>query len=632
MKKILIAVIAVMLIITSCPIMSVYAKNQTFEIGTPVEEHPELFLPRSLPTHGEGKIAVFLIEFPDFKNDKPYATADYYDKIYFSGGSFEGVWADTTVADFYREQSYGKLNLSGRVFDWYTAKHERSYYNNKKAELVMEAAEHYRSQGVDFSKFDGNGDGIIDAVTYHFAGEYSKNQDNPWYGGVNYGFSGGVGDIDGLKLTTIVQVYNGAEQKDNWVLHTICHELMHSLGMPDLYGKTTFSLMGANDLMSNNLQTINPYTKMMLGWIDTVDVITSDAKGVKLLPYGTDKSGKVVIVTDKFNGLFDEFYIVAYREYTSSAVVWHIDARLNEDESAFMNNNQYYDARPDKNNGHEFGNEASPYLFIEELSADPEFNYVFPTDAQSKDTAFKKDSVLGPDSLPSSDTHDGSYTGIKMDNFTTHKDEYLTFDVSFVNDSTPPVATTKENELLFNETVTVKFNESIYEEKAFGDIKVTDLNGAPLEATVILPHYPHHEMEITFKNDGYADGYKIVIPQNALRDSSGNGIAAVTLTASAESVFKPISDKQLPHIEYSRNNADAFFFNCDDSLVVITTLWEDHVPDAKLEFMRLDCNGNVIKHTIIDNPFVNSTITGTVCQASDGSYIFFCNDNIDSTQ
>ena len=627
MKKILLAVIAVMLIITSCPIMSVFAENQTFEVGTPVEEHPELFLPRSLPTHGDGKIAVFLIEFPDFKNDKPFATAEYYDKVYFSGGSFEGVWADTTVTKFYREQSYGKLNLSGRVFDWYTAKHERSYYDDRKAELVIEAAEHYRSQGVDFSQFDGNGDGIIDAVTYHFAGEYSRNQNDPWYSGVNYSSSGGVGDIAGLKLTSIVQVYNGAEEKDNWVLGTICHELMHSLGMPDLYGSVSFTLQGANDLMSNNLQTINPYTKMLLGWIDNVDIITSDTKSIRLAPYGTKESGRAVIVTDKYNGLFDEFYIVAYREYTSSAVVWHVDARLNEDGRSFMNYNQGFDARPDKNSGHESGKRSSPYPFIEELSSDPRYNYVLSTNAQDEYTSFKSDSVLDPNSAPSSDTHDGRYTGIRMDNFNVHNDKYLTFDVSFVKDTEPPTVTTKEKDLAFNEITTLSFNEYVYEGKSFGDIKITDLGGKPIDATVLIPNYPHHQLEISFKGDAHKDGYKIIIPENALRDSSGNGIAAVILTTAADNLFKPVSEIQLPHIEYNRNNADAHFFNCDGSFVVVTTLWENYVSDAKLEFMRLDYNGNVLKHTIIDNPFVNSHILATVCETSDGSYIFFCNDN-----
>ena len=118
-------------------------------VGIPVEEHPELFSPRSMPTHGEGKIAVFLIDFPDHRNENPEATVEYYDNMYFNGG-VETFWGYKTVAEVYREHSYGKLNLSGKVFDWYTAKHERSYYDDTKTELVQRRRNITLRRGVTF--------------------------------------------------------------------------------------------------------------------------------------------------------------------------------------------------------------------------------------------------------------------------------------------------------------------------------------------------------------------------------------------------------------------------------------------------------------------------------------------------
>ncbi|MBQ8276500.1 MAG: immune inhibitor A [Clostridia bacterium] len=110
-------------------VFSVGVSAQEIDVGIPVEEYPELFMGRTMPTHGEGKIAVFLIQFPDHKNDKPDATTEYYNQLYFSAEPLDGTKADNpwygSVSTFYRDQSYGKLNLSGRVFDWYTAMHER---------------------------------------------------------------------------------------------------------------------------------------------------------------------------------------------------------------------------------------------------------------------------------------------------------------------------------------------------------------------------------------------------------------------------------------------------------------------------------------------------------------------------
>lgn len=624
----------IMLILMMCSTISVCAEkataatSQILSIGNPVEENPELFVTRSMPTHGEGKIAVFLIAFPDYPNKNPVATQEYYDKLYFSGG-IETIWGETTVADFYKEQSYDKLNLSGQVFDWYTAKHERSYYDDRKAELVMEAAEYHQSKGTDFSQFDGDSDGVIDSIVYHFAGMHSDDMDDPWHGGIHYstgsGYYGQVGDI---KFTNMIQVHEGAENGATDTISTICHELMHSLGMPDLYGKVYFGMRPTHDLMSDNYETINPYTKILLGWLDTIQVITGDANNIKLMPYGTKDTGNVVIVTDEFNGLFDEFYIVAYRDFWgTNAVIWHIDARLNENGTSFAYQNLLYDPRPDKDNPHNTGN-VSTHLFIEELTADPDLNFILANGG----SFFTESSVLGPNSTPSSDTHDGEYTGIQISNFVEYDAGYLTFDVSFIEDTTAPKVTTKDAELGFKETIWIKFNEYIYAGDNWDQIQVTDIEGNPIDTIITLPHYPHHELEIVFTSESYKNGYNVILPEGCLRDSSGNTVDATTLTASKITYFTPIDAIQLPNAgEWTRSRPRDNFFPEEDNFVVITDLWvtqgETHVSDAKIEFMRLDYNGNVLLQTIIDNPFVGYAHICEIKKTEDGCYLVFLADD-----
>lgn len=634
-KKMLCCIAVFMLIIVLCPILLINAEEATdatlVDVGIPVEEHPELFITRSMPTHGEGKIAVFLIQFPDYLNENPYATVAHYEEIYFGDGVLYDV-GRMGVSAFYHDESYGKLNISGQVFDWYTAQHERAYYDDKKAELVMEAAEYYVAQGVDFSQFDGDDDGVIDAILFHFAGEYSYIRSDPWYSGVNYGASSlsGHGIIGGLKFTTMIQIYEGAAYSINpTFVMTICHELMHSFGMPDLYGETYFGLLGANDLMSSNKATINPYTKLLLGWFDSVQVITSNTFNVELKSYGTDPDGRAVIVTDEFNGIFDEFYMVAYRDYQGNdAAIWHIDARLNESETAFINSNQYYDPDPDTDNGHESSyGYISPYLFIEELSADPEINLVLgAAGTQIKDMAFNEGSALGPNAFPSSDKHSGEYTGIRIDNFKEHNEEYLTFDVSFVEDSASPVIIVNENELEFHETVKIQFNEFIYKGENWDGIQVTNLNGEILDTTVFLSYYPRNEIKIVFHTGSPIAGYKLIFPEDCVRDSSGNGMKALTMTATNDRYFFPISEEQLPGTgEYRRDNSNAFFFNEKDSVVIITSLG---VGTKQVEFMRLDLQGNLLNQTIVDNPFNEPDLLFALCahQTADGSYILQLND------
>ena len=635
-KKILLGLAMLVLILLICPIPIAQAAEETVEIGIPVEEHPELFIPRGMPTHGEGKIAVFLIEFPDYKNDDPGATREHIDKLYFSGEE-NSTWGYKSVAQFYKEQSYGKLNLSGQVFDWYTAKHERSYYDNRKAELIMEAAEHYRAQGVDFSDFDGDGDGTIDAISFHFAGPDSAERHSAWYAGVCHS-SDSQGQIDGLNFKNIVQV--SADQK----IHTISHELMHTLGMPDLYGEVYFSLNPTHDLMSANENTVSPYIKMLLGWVDNVKVVTEDTNDIRLDVYN-ESSDQVVLVTDAYNGIFDEFYLVAYRYLHGyyTAVVWHIDARLNEDGTCFVNQNLYYDPRPDKKTGHNDGY-ISPGLFVEELCADPSHNMVLVGQMPSgvSTSGFGPDSVLGPNAMPSSDTHDGEYTGLRLDNFTEHFtfdavnkdvviDRYLTFDVSFVEDTDAPVLKSDKDDLTFQQTITLNFNEPVYMGDRWSDLRVLDPEGNPLEATVILPHYPKNQLEITFKNEDYRDGYSIVLPENCLKDSSGNGTSAVTLTLKPTNQLYPVETNQLPSVVgHLRDNAVAYFYPLDNELLVITGCWAtlngEHTPDVKIEFMHLDLNGNVLSQIIVDNPVAEGHLNNfilDVYQTTDGNYIFW---------
>ena len=344
-NKIIFGALILIISLIICPVIFAAAEDssadasQMVQVGIPVEETPELFLTRSMPTRGDGKIAVFLIDFPDYRNNNPVATREYYENLYF-GGAEGANWKDMTVDGFYRSQSYGKLNISGQVFDWYTAKHERSYYDDRKAELVMEAAEYYCAQGVDFSQFDGDGDGVIDAIAYHFAGAADPVSNQPWYSGLCYGGGiNGFGKIGELKFTTMVQVSEDAREGSTDLINTVCHELGHTLGMPDLYSEVLSD--GFDDLMCLNTPNINPYTKILLGWIDTVRLVTGDTDNIRLYSDMGKAPGDVVIVTDKYNGFFDEFYVVSYRNdgNSSSVTVWHVDARLNESKTAFLYNN-----------------------------------------------------------------------------------------------------------------------------------------------------------------------------------------------------------------------------------------------------------------------------------------------------
>jgi M6 family metalloprotease-like protein len=616
-----------LLLILSFPIT---ASAQELNLETPVVDNPELFLPRTMPTKGSGKIAVFLIQFPDYQNSNPEATVETYRNLYFSDQIFDSTadnnpW-NVSVSKFYEAQSMGKLHLSGEVFDWYTAKHNRSDYDHKPELLIMEAVQYYESLGVNFDSFDGDNDGVIDSVVFHFAGPEDISQDAPWYSGTAYTHSSAFGTSgNGKQFRSVIQIYNKVEASNSqseMLRRVICHELMHVLGMPDLYGKAWFGLSPVLDLMAENMAHINPYFKILLGWTNKVTLISGNVQGVRLNDW--DKSGETLLVTNKYNGIYDEFYLVIFHEndyhFGSATRIFHVDARLNADKSAFLYNNLTYSPKPENGDQHGGSSDFSRYLFLEEVSSVPAYDNVLNT---THKLHFKEGSSMGPNQIPHTDSHDGKFTGIAIDNI-KHFSTYATMNVRFekTDSATPQVLDSISVLGLFQENK-LRFNEAIYQSSNWSQLKVTTPQGAVVPATFKRSYYSTHEIEIQFTGEIPQNGFLIIIPENCVKDSSGNENEAKTVAVGCNGVIYEESREFLSipsALEQRRYQTDASHFTFGEESVVITTLGEGQNESAYIEFLKTDSKGNILTHKFIQNPYNNSFITHK-CQTGDGSYI-----------
>ncbi len=603
---------------------------EEIDVGIPVEEHPELFIGRTMPTHGEGKIAVFLIQFPDYKNDNPDATAEYYNKLYFSKELFDSATKYlplySSVATFYKEQSYGKLNLSGQVFDWYTAKHERSYYDSyeNKKELVMEAIAYYEAQGVDFSKFDGDKNKELDAVIFHFAGPVDTEMDEPWYGGVEY--SSHIGKTKtGQEVNSFIQIDNSVNKAAGnaiFLRRTIFHELLHALGMDDLYGRAWFGLTPVDDLVSDNSDIINPYYKMLLGWTEKVTLVTSNVSDIKLNLW--EDVGETIIVTNEYNGIFDELYLIACTEPESPEVrIYHVDARLSADGKAFLYRNMTYSPKPDIGSTHGDYSNLSEFLFMEEISAVPQYDRVLNKNPKVN-LNFTTGSTLAPNSIPGTDTHDGEYTGIKISDFKIYN-KHITMDITFGNkDNDSPSVSDELSILGLVADNKLRFNEYVYPAENWSKIKVTTLSGETIDAKFIHGHYLRHEIGITITGKIPSDGYLIVIPEGCIKDSSGNKNEAQTIAVSSGINIIEQSREFLPWYYKEKDRrweGDIYTFRDGDDSVFITTTGEDNDQVSIIEFLKTDANGNIITHKFAPNLCEGGYFVQDVLQANDGSYI-----------
>lgn len=142
-----------------------------------------------------------------------------------------------SVVDYFRDNSYGKFtpefDVIGPVTIDYAATDAQGTSNGA---TLMKAACIAADELADFSKYDSDGDGIVDFVFGIFAGYGSSDgaDENLLWSHAS-GISGLT--LDGVRLSRYAcdVELNGTEGTQLRGIGTICHEFSHVLGLADLY-------------------------------------------------------------------------------------------------------------------------------------------------------------------------------------------------------------------------------------------------------------------------------------------------------------------------------------------------------------------------------------------------------------
>ena len=200
-----------------------------------------------------------------------------------SNSSALGTFPYESVNAYYKRSSYGKLNLSCNGTCYVvTAKHCRSYYTNSPQQLVQEVANTLDTeQDVDFSKYDGNNDGIIDALYIVFAGE-NTGWNTTWWpredrvdGSITQSFDGKT-----LCNTVFMETITGENS-----VRMLIHETGHVLGLDDYYSYSgATNGIATVDMMNDNTGDHNAFSKWLLGWIEDEQItrVAITADGIKV--------------------------------------------------------------------------------------------------------------------------------------------------------------------------------------------------------------------------------------------------------------------------------------------------------------------------------------------------------------
>ena len=237
----------------------------------------------------------------------------------------------------------------------YKLNHSSLYYGQGDKDntyaLVSDACK-TADKDVDFSRYDADGDGMVDLVYIIYAGYPASMSGNPndiWpKSGPG---DGSFGTYDGKQ---VCRYGVHAELNFGWALNKkngfllsgiglFCHEFSHTLGLPDLYPTVDASKVDNQnpemwDLMDGGEYTYNggycptpysPWELDVMGWTSPVE-LGDKAKQVTLNSYYKERTAY------KINGENDEYLLIQNIQkggwwngiangYNTGMLIWRID-------------------------------------------------------------------------------------------------------------------------------------------------------------------------------------------------------------------------------------------------------------------------------------------------------------------
>jgi M6 family metalloprotease-like protein len=251
---------------------------------------------------------------------------------------------------------------------------------------------------MDLSKFDSDGNDVIDAVVMINNLEVGED-DFHWayrYWNTYADADGYYYEYDGVSANDFIWASYYFLQEDDgdysnanvFNTYTYIHEFGHVLGADDYYDTSDAENhpMDGHDVMDYMLGDHSAYTKFNLGWVTTSRLVVTNSS-VTLTLKDFSKNGDTILLANNWDptlGAYQEYYIVVY--YTNSGlngngngyfdrngiIVYHVNASLFKD---VYEGETYYDVYNNNTDPSdtEYGTEDNLLEFVTALNGD----YIF---------------------------------------------------------------------------------------------------------------------------------------------------------------------------------------------------------------------------------------------------------------
>jgi M6 family metalloprotease-like protein len=227
-------------------------------------------LPRAW-TKTSYRLAIIGIEYPDVKHNPKITDQDWEESMFslgtYTGKSATGQTVHGSMADYYKEISYGKFQVEGKFVGWVEVSKRRAEYSSgtgtsfrEKTALLTEAMDRLVKKDRDALKdFDG--------VFFLYAGGRVQTT----RGGLYWPHRATVSH-QGKRWPYFIVQEGGTRMTD---ISVFCHEFGHMLGLPDLYARPEVPGMegvGVWCAMSQQAgggkpQHFSAWSKDQLGWV-----------------------------------------------------------------------------------------------------------------------------------------------------------------------------------------------------------------------------------------------------------------------------------------------------------------------------------------------------------------------------
>lgn len=314
---------------------------------------PPAFLSRGgsrVPGSGPAELRtlVLLAEFRDIRFSVSDPAARFDRMLNQKGYAADG--AAGSVADYFNDNFAGTVSFAFDVQGVYTLSNDAEYYGApsggapdiRPGDLVAEACRLAAADGVDFSRYDSDGDGTVDRIAVIFAG-YNQAEGAPEYtiwphhssienrnvtvGGVKAGPYSCTSELGGNSGSRTAGI------------GTFCHEFAHFFGLPDLYDVNyeeeglspgvygSLSLMDSGSYLNEGRTPpyLNAVERELLGLAVPEEVVPGEkyelesVSGNRILYIGTLRPGEYFLAECRTRGGWDRYV------GGEGMIVYHID-------------------------------------------------------------------------------------------------------------------------------------------------------------------------------------------------------------------------------------------------------------------------------------------------------------------